>query len=190
MKRKFRRCGLIAASIFCILTMCSFTTAEKAAQLDKAHNIAETARSMGLPESDPIITRAKEIWWEVYNTKTYSDEDLRILATVIYYEAGNCPDRHQQLVAQVVLNRVADSRFPSTVKAVVMQPRQYAAWYVTARPQISQRCYDNARLALEGKVNCPKNVIYQAQFRQGKGTYEVSKVDTGWWRSTTYFCYG
>jgi hypothetical protein len=190
MKRKFRRCGFIAATILCILTMCSFTTAEKAEQLNKAHNIAETARSMGLSENDPIIIRAKELWWEVYNTKTYSEEDLRILATVIHYEAGNCPDRHQQLVAQVVLNRVADSRFPNSIKAVVMQPNQYAAWYVTARPPISQKCYNNARLDLEGKVNCPKNVIYQAQFRQGSGVYEVSKVDTGWWRSTTYFCYG
>ena len=36
---------------------------------DKAHEIAEIARSMGLPEDDPIIRRASEIWWEEQNAK-------------------------------------------------------------------------------------------------------------------------
>lgn len=31
---------------------------------DKVHEIAEIARSIGLPEDDPIIKRASEIWWE------------------------------------------------------------------------------------------------------------------------------
>lgn len=33
----------------------------------KAHEIAEIAREMGLPEDDPIIQRAKEIWYEEKN---------------------------------------------------------------------------------------------------------------------------
>ena len=43
----------------------------------KVHEIAEIARSIGLPEDDPIIKRAQEIWMEDYNnppaepTKTY-----------------------------------------------------------------------------------------------------------------------
>ena len=44
---------------------------------ETVHEIAELARSIGLPEDDPIIKRAQEIWMEDYNnppaepTKTY-----------------------------------------------------------------------------------------------------------------------
>ena len=31
---------------------------------NKAHEIADMARSLGLPEDDPIIQRASEIWWQ------------------------------------------------------------------------------------------------------------------------------
>ena len=31
---------------------------------DKVHEIAEIARSIGLPEDDPIIQRASAIWWD------------------------------------------------------------------------------------------------------------------------------
>lgn len=187
----FKKKVLAVSLVGVVFVSCSgFTWQEKTNTQKTAHEIAELARSLGLNESDQIIQRAQAIWWEAENTPTYSEEDLRILANVIHYEAGNCPDRHQQLVAQVVLNRVKDNRFPNTVKGVVQQPGQYAAWYVTATPKVSQRCYNNAKAALEGKVNCPANVVFQAQFRQGTGVYETSYVNTGWWSSTTYFCYG
>ena len=31
---------------------------------ETVHEIAEMARQIGLPEDDPIIVRASEIWWE------------------------------------------------------------------------------------------------------------------------------
>lgn len=121
---------------------------------------------------------------------SYTDEDLYCLANLIYYEARGCSDRHQQLVAQVCVNRSKDSRFPDTIKECIEQPGQYAAWYTTANPPLEQRFIDNARAALEGKVDCPSNVIFQAEFKQGTGVFEISEVDTGYWSSTTYFCYG
>lgn len=36
---------------------------------NKVHEIADMARSLGLPESDPIIQRASAIWWEEENAK-------------------------------------------------------------------------------------------------------------------------
>lgn len=127
---------------------------------------------------------------DIVEEPTYTEEDLRILANVIYFEGGYCTDRFQQLVAQVILNRVADERFPSTVKEVVEQPGQYAKRYIETYDDVPQRCYDNALEALEGRVECPPDVIYQANFKQGTGVYEVIYTDTGWWSSTSYFCYG
>lgn len=37
---------------------------------DKAHQIANIGRDIGLNEDDPIITRAQEIWWTEENAKT------------------------------------------------------------------------------------------------------------------------
>lgn len=41
----------------------------------RAHEIAESARDMGLPEDDPILVRASEIWWEDANAKVYLPGD-------------------------------------------------------------------------------------------------------------------
>lgn len=124
-------------------------------------------------------------------TTTEQRSDLDILAAVIYYEAGSgeCTDRHQQLVAQVVLNRVADSRYPNTVYGVVTQSGQYSTRGLilsnAGADWIPQRCYDNALLAMNGSVDCPQNVLYQANFIQGSGIYE--EIYTSY--SVSYFCY-
>jgi spore germination cell wall hydrolase CwlJ-like protein len=47
--------------------------------------------------------------------------DLRCLALTIYFEARGEPALGQQAVAHVVMNRVADPRFPNSICAVVRQ---------------------------------------------------------------------
>lgn len=162
---------------------------------EKTHEIAALAREMGLPEDNPIITEAKRIWWEDHYAKqqparTYSDEDVRIIATVIYYEAwGGCSDRHRELVAAVVVNRVKSDRFPNTVYDVVAQPRQYLKAYADGTMTVPDSAWDTcstiAEKALRGEVDCPDNVVFQAEFRQGAGVYEICPTSY----STTYFCY-
>ena len=51
---------------------------------------------------------------------TYTHE-LKCLATAIYFEARGEPVAGQKAVAQVVLNRVKDERYPKTVCGVVYQ---------------------------------------------------------------------
>lgn len=128
-----------------------------------------------------------------YYTIACSDYELDILAATVYHEAGSneCTDRHQQLVAQVVINRVLSNEFPNTIYDVVTQgnPVQYenngAILGLAKSKNIPQRCYDNAILALRGEVNCPYDVVWQANFVQGRGVYE--KIKTSY--STSYFCY-
>lgn len=157
---------------------------------DKAHRLADLARELGCAEDSAIITEAARLWWA-------ETEECRILANVIAHEAPYCTDRHQELVAKVVLNRVADPRFPDTVRAVVEQPGQYHPSYTQSLPsyetanETMRRCFDAAIRALMGEVECPRDVIYQSQYQSlGAGTYEAITVDTGAWRSTTYFNYG
>ncbi|MBQ3011529.1 MAG: cell wall hydrolase, partial [Oscillospiraceae bacterium] len=55
----------------------------------------------------------------------YNANDLRWLSHIINAEAGNQSMEGQICVGNVVLNRVADERFPDTVEAVVFSPNQF-----------------------------------------------------------------
>lgn len=149
-----------------------------------AHQMAEAARELGYGEDSEIITAAKG-HYEAAQSEI--DGELDMLARVVYFEAGSSwiSDRHQQLVACVLLNRCADGRFPSTIEGNVYKRGQYACagrLYSVTAAQIPARCYDNAKAAAYGAVECPPDVIFQAQFKQGRGVYERS--------GNTYFCRG
>jgi hypothetical protein len=90
----------------------------------------------------------------------------------------------------VVVNRVASPYFPETVRQVVSAPGQYTTLYLTGFEQTTRQCYEAAKKALDGESGVPEDVIWQAEFVQGKEVWWRSDVDTGWFRSTTYFCRG
>lgn len=149
-----------------------------------AHAVAETARSVGYAESSTIIQAAQADWWAA---QSEIDSQLDLLTRVVWFEAGSnwISDRQQQLVAAVVCNRVADSRFPGTLSGVVYQQGQYSCsgrLYSISASAIPARVRANAKAAAYGQVDCHSNVVFQAGFRQGKGVYERGY--------NTYFCYG
>ena len=137
----------------------------------------------------PVDEQQDEIlqWW--------TDYELDLLAAVIYHEAGSdeCSDRHQQLVGQVVINRMNSDEFPDTIYDVITQVKpniQYSTYKNVVRDAgnrdiIPQRCYDNALAVLNSEVECPDNIVWQANFKQGSGVYE--EMHTSY--SVSYFCY-
>lgn len=184
-------------------TACMTAINEQKAVQNQAHWTAEKLRAQGYKDSSTYIQSAKATWNEAqaaingyWKLSKYSDEDIRILTTVIYYEAGNTTEQLRQYVAQVVLNRVGDSRFPNTIKDVINQRGQYNTKYTTvsAAQAINstayKTCEQSAKAAMMGKVNMPSNVLYQANFRQGKGVWQSVYYSTGSFSSTSYFCYG
>ena len=122
--------------------------------------------------------------------KWWTEDDLHMLAAVIYYEAGSdeCTDRHQQLVGQVVVNRMYSTEFPNTIYDVIAQPMQYSSYNMVINNMgtdvIPQRCYDNALAVLNNDVDCPSDIVWQSGFIQGE-IYEVHYTTY----STTYFCH-
>ncbi|MFQ8839732.1 MAG: cell wall hydrolase [Clostridium fessum] len=56
---------------------------------------------------------------------SYSDEDYSVLQKIVQAEAGVCDDRGKILVANVIINRVKNKKFPNSVKAVVYEPSQF-----------------------------------------------------------------
>lgn len=143
-----------------------------------------------LKQKSPIIFKP-EYSFEIIDgsrESSYTEEELDMLSRIIFAEAGSdcISDEHQQLVGAVVMNRVADPRFPNTIKEVIWEKGQYACidngtYYL----EPSERAIKNAKKVLCGEVVTPPDMVYQAEFVQG----EVYKsFDTPW--STTYFCLG
>jgi len=103
----------------------------------------------------------------------HTETDLFWLALAIELEAGSswlC-DEHQLLVGNVVLNRVGHPRFPNTIYTVLHQPGQYPWAEQQVRVPISDRAWANAQRLIDGERFLPYNVVFQAQFFQGDGTY-------------------
>lgn len=184
----------ITMVIGCCALFTGFTYAPDT-QKDVAHRIAELARSLGLPEDDPIVVRAKELWLEA-DEQFCSDRD--IIATVVYNEAWfGCSMRHRELVAAVVWNRVKhETLFPDTVYEVVIAPGQYHPKYADPTSYYSRRareneeawkiCQDIATRAMLGQIECPDNVVFQSEFKNlGSGLYEEHRTSY----SVTYFRY-
>lgn len=114
---------------------------------------------------------------------TYTEADLEMLALVIYQEAGGdaCSDETRLMVGNVVMNRVADDRFPDTIEEVLLQKRQYGRLYWTglvwperaSKPEEAhavERAYRCAEEVLNGTRLLPDDVIWQAEFPQGTET--------------------
>lgn len=112
---------------------------------------------------------------EDLRTTTYTEEELELLARVISGEAQFCNDDEQRYVGSVVLNRVADPRFPNTIKEVIYQKHQYACVGTRNWHNPLQSNWDNARYLLENGSVLPANVVWQSKGRQGKGVYIQTK---------------
>jgi len=125
---------------------------------------------------------------EVAPTFDYTDEDLYWLAVAIQHEAGCAwlSDEHQLMVGNVILNRVASSRFADTIYGVLTSPGQYS-WDTSRAGTPSERAYANAKKLLDGERYLPANVVFQAEFKQGSGTY--ASIYDATLNNTTYFCY-
>ena len=187
-------------------TECMAAIQEQRTIQDQAHQTAESLRKKGYSDSSAYVQAAKSTWNEAQKAiagyqklAQYSDEDIRILTTTVFHEAGHTTEQLRQYVAQVVLNRVEDSRFPDTVKGVITQPGQYSTVEAANAIQATDSkngtyyygiCEDSVKAAMMGQVEMPSNVLYQANFSQGKGVWKSVYFNSGWYASTSYFCYG
>jgi N-acetylmuramoyl-L-alanine amidase len=109
----------------------------------------------------------------------YTEEELRLLAIAIYCEAGsdNISDETRMMVAQVIINRVNDERFPDTIEEVLTQRGQYGRFYWTgvvwpsraaSEPEAVARAFACAKRVLDGEWPLPVDVVFQAEFIQGE----------------------
>lgn len=169
-----------------VLTTCVYATERQ----DRITQVINNLIDFGIAEDHPII-------YDLQTVLLYDTEDVKILANTVWYESQSCSNRHQQLVAQVVMNRVIRNDFPNSIKEVIVAPRQYQKFYVNNLPcyfessEEMKRCFHNAVKAYRGEVDCPANVVFQSNNPNlGIGNYETIKFESPWFKSVTYFNYG
>lgn len=122
--------------------------------------------------------KAKKAEKKVEKKKNYTEADVKLLACLIYTEAGNQSYKGKLAVANVVLDRVKSNLFPNTMKGVIYQNAYSRAYgrtiyqFSVASPSVGtlkkalnsygrrtnaaeirmeQECIKVAKAALEGK---------------------------------------
>lgn len=159
--------------------------AEKAAEAE-----AEAVAVVEHPAEPEVITVEMP---EPEPEPTWTEYDLELMALVIYQEAGAdaCSDETRLMVGNVVLNRVADDRYPDTIEEVLLEKRQYGRLYWTGiqwperavKPEEAhavERAYRCAEEVLNGVRLLPDDVIFQSENVQGT---EIVAEQDGF-----YFC--
>lgn len=86
-----------------------------------------------------------------------AEKEKKLLAAIIYCEAGGEPYRGQVAVGAVIMNRVKSSLFPNTIEGVIYQKGQFGPASsgklkrVLSSGKATSSCYKAAEAALAGE---------------------------------------
>lgn len=100
----------------------------------------------------------------------------------------NASDVTMVMVANTILNRVEDNRYPDTVDQVLMQPYQFSCFETSGMKWVGrgatdsvwkQRCMDAAERAMNGERLLSYGVVYVSSAKQGTVEAQLDSL---------YFC--
>lgn len=119
----------------------------------------------------------------------YTMQDVDLMSQVIFHENWNTDKDHEAawLTGIVVKNRIERDddwlhlKGDKTVYDVVYAKGQYSTTHKFYTVEVPNECRQMAIQILTSKSDVPKDVIFQATFKQGK----IYKIING-----EYFCYG
>ena len=113
---------------------------------------------------DQVIYKEAAVADARLGTATKIDRDTECMAKVIMHEAGNQPRSGQLAVGQLIMNRVGQDRFGSTVCEVVNQPGQFFRTSSYNPRRDSQRWADAVEVAREAMAGGSEPVVQGALF--------------------------
>lgn len=120
-----------------------------------------------LAEEIAISQAAAKGQWRDISEVTFAEGDRKLLANLIYCEAGGEPYEGQVAVGAVVMNRVLSSKFPDTVVGVIYQNRQFSPVasgrleLALAQDKATERCYRAADEAMSGISNVGNCIFFR-----------------------------
>lgn len=110
---------------------------------------------------------------------TASTDDVSLLAALIYCEAGNQSREGKVAVGAVVMNRIASSSYPGSIREVIYQSGQFSPAITGWLDQVLASgapgdCYEAAQAALNGENPVPGALYFNTS--AGRGT----KIGAHW----------
>ena len=115
-------------------------------------------------------------------TRTYTDDDLYLLSKIVTVESGDESLEVAMAIANTVLNRVKDSRFPDTVEGVIYQvdvykqfPPAHKSSFETLEP--TQLSIIASKKALEGINNIGNSLFFNNQPFKSKADDLIRIID-------------
>ena len=137
--------------------------AERQALLEKTAEEKRAAQEQALIASDRRAVGSIIIDGDLYNPSGYTN--LQLLAAIIDCEAGGQTYEGKVAVGNVIMNRILDPRFQTTIYDVVYGPGQFSpvknGFLARKLAQgATDACYEAARDVLNGVWVIPKEYLY------------------------------
>lgn len=120
-----------------------------------------------LAEEIALSQAAAKGQWRDISEVTFAEGDRKLLANLIYCEAGGEPYEGQVAVGAVVINRVLSSKFPDTIVGVIYQNRQFSPVasgrleLALAQDKATEKCYRAADEAMSGISNVGNCIFFR-----------------------------
>lgn len=107
-----------------------------------------------------------------------TDEEIEMLKYIVEQETRGGSYKHKCIVTNVVLNRVKDSRFPNTVREVLLQKNQFSSTW---------NYYQKRNKPDEKTENAVNNVLNGKERDESNGAlYFHSMSSDGWFSSLSF----
>lgn len=120
-----------------------------------------------LAEEKALSNLAAQSKWRDISEVSFEEGDRKLLANIIYCEAGGEPYAGQLAVGAVVINRVLSGVFPDTVVGVIYQKNQFSPVasgrlaLALAEDRATAACYKAADEAMAGQNNVGSCVFFR-----------------------------
>ncbi|TFE22818.1 cell wall hydrolase [Cohnella luojiensis] len=145
----------------------------------------ELLKRNGLDNKDSIEagTKLRVVIPSIFGreAKPFTESDRLLLAKITQIEAGNESYESQLAVANVILNRVKDSRFPKTIRDVIYSGKQFPPAHngLLDRSVPKANALRAAKDALNGKNNVEDAVyFYNPKVTKGSFWSSLTVIDT------------
>lgn len=153
-------------------------------------NIKELQKK--LAEELKLSQEAANAEWRDISQVEFEEDDLRLLANLIYCEARGESYEGKLAVASVVVNRILSSKFPNTMTGVIYQKNQFAPVTSTKNSFVEAfandkaswpggaGCYEAAQEAMSGITNVDNCVFFQTlAYIEKLGKLDVVRYSIG-----------
>lgn len=155
---------MVTAGVSLVLSEYSFTTESDEKTNIKKNEAVRVAAPEAVEEvlSEETVQEEAEVETEINRNRwgiTLTEEEIELLARIVWLEANGEPEVGQQAVVEVVFNRMASDKFPNTLYDVLSQknPVQFCSWKNRSIAKPTEKEYQSIEQVLNGNTNILRN---------------------------------